>query len=257
MIAVDGIGFWAPGYADLSAYRAGEADDTLIMPKCEVVSARAKRGTSRIGRMLAEVVTQAAADASVALETVPTVYASAWGEIDIMVNLLGQIADGDVGLSPLRFKHSVHNSASGMVSIGAGNRNFSTALAAGRRTFEQGMLEALTYLATTEAEHIILAVAEDRLPAPLDRFGEYEALAVAFCFGKELTEGAHGAVSFPARAAEPARPTLPEAYAENPTAFALPVLDALTKPEGATSLALSAAERPFVVDIQATTRMGS
>lgn len=249
MIAVNGIGFWAPGFAGLGAFRAGEADRDLTMPKCEVVTARARRGTSRIGRMLAEVTTQAAADASVDLGAVPTVYASAWGEIDIMINLLGQIADGDVGLSPLRFKHSVHNSASGMVSIAAGNRTFSTALAAGRKTFEQGVLEALTYLTTTDADHVILAVAEDRLPAPLDRFGEYEALAVAFCFGTDAREGAHGTLSFPKRTGEPLRPDLPELYAENPTAFALPVLDALANPEGAEGLALSAAPRPFAIDV--------
>ncbi|MBW2462221.1 MAG: beta-ketoacyl synthase chain length factor [Deltaproteobacteria bacterium] len=249
MIAINGIGFWAPGFADLGAFREGRIDADLTMPKCELVTGRAKRGTSRIGRMLAEVTSQAAADAAVDLGTVPTVYASAWGEIDIMVNLLGQIADGDVGLSPLRFKHSVHNSASGMVSIAAGNRTFSTALAAGRRTFEQGVLEALTYLTTTDADHVILAVAEDRLPAPLDRFGEYEALAVAVCFGKEPREGAHGALSFPRRADEARLPTLPPVYAENPTAFALPLLDALVKPGGADGLALSAARRPFAVDV--------
>jgi len=250
MIAVNGIGLWSPGFADLASFRAGEPDESVSMPKCALAAARAKRGTSRIARMLGEVFQQAGEDAGVDLSQVPTVYASAWGEIDIMIKLLDQIAEGDAGLSPIRFKHSVHNSASGMVSIATENRGFSTALAAGRRTFEQGVLEALTLLRTTNSESVILAVAEDQLPMPLDRYGKYEALAVGLCFGKVARDGAHGSVTFPARADEPTRAALPEAYAANPTAHALPLLDAL-RSGGVTKLALSAADRPYTVDVSA------
>ena len=111
------------------------------------------------------------------------------------------------------------------------------------------MLEALTLLTTTDAEHVILAIGEDQLPTPLDRYGHYEALAVALCFGKKVLPGSHGTLSFPRREDEPLRPSLPAAFAENPTAFALPLLDALSAGEGATRLALSAADRPFVVDV--------
>jgi hypothetical protein len=249
VIAVNGIGLWAPGFANLEAFRAGEADEAVTMPKCAIANARAKRGVSRIARMLAEVTQQAAEDAGVDLSQVPTVYASAWGEIDIMIKLLDQIADGEVGLSPLRFKHSVHNSASGLVSIATENRGFSTAIAAGRRTFEQGVLEALTLLRTTENDSVILAVAEDELPKPLDRYGRYEALAVGLCFGKTPGDGAHGNLGFPRRASEVVHPRLPEAYAENPTAHALPLLDALASGEPVKGLALSAADRPFAVDV--------
>ncbi len=249
MIGVDGIGLWAPGFASLEAFRAGEADESVTMPRCAVANARAKRGVSRIARMLGEVVQQAAEDAGADLSEVPTVYASAWGEIDIMIKLLDQIADGEVGLSPLRFKHSVHNSASGLVSIAAENRGFSTAIAAGRRTFEQGVLEALSLLRSSDGERVILAVAEDELPTPLDRFGRYAPLAIGLCFAKTPREGAHGTISFPKRASEVLRPTLPDAYAANPTAHALPLLDALASGEPVKALALSAADRPFAIDV--------
>jgi hypothetical protein len=249
VIAVNGIGLWAPGFANLEAFRGGEADEAVTMPKCAIANARAKRGVSRIARMLGEVAQQAAEDANVDLGAVPTVYASAWGEIDIMIKLLDQIADGEVGLSPLRFKHSVHNSASGLVSIATENRGFSTAIAAGRRTFEQGVLEALALLATTESESVLLAVAEDELPKPLDRYGRYEALAIGLCFGKTPREGAHGSLTFPKRASEVVRPTLAETYAENPTAYALPLLEALASGDSVKGLALSGADRPFAVDV--------
>jgi hypothetical protein len=251
MIAVNGIGLWAPGFGSLDAFRAGEADESATMPKCDIADARAKRGTSRIARMLGEVVQQAGTDAGVDLGSVPTVFASAWGEIDIMIKLLDQIADGDVGLSPIRFKHSVHNAASGLVSIATENRGFSTALAAGRRTFELGVLEALTFLMTSDAQSVILAIGEDQLPTPLDRYGRYEALAVGLCFGKTAREGAYGTISFPKRADAPRRPTLPDAYAFNPTAWALPLLDALVSGEAVESLALSAADRPFATTLTA------
>jgi hypothetical protein len=249
MIAVNGLGLWAPGFASLDAFRAGAVDASVTMPKCEVADARAKRGTSRLARMLGEVVQQAGADAGAELGAVPMIYASAWGEIDVMINLLDQIASGEVGLSPIRFKHSVHNAASGLVSIATDNRSFSTALAAGRRTFELGVLEALTFLMTSDADSVILAVGEDRLPTPLDRYARYEPLAVGLCFGKTAREGAHGTLSFPKRADAPRRPALLDAYAENPAAWALPLLDALVSGESVEALALSAADRAFATNV--------
>lgn len=234
-VAVTGVARWSAG--------AGPSE-----PACAIADARAKRGTSRITRMLGEVVEIAAREGGADLSTAATVYASAWGEIDIMIGLLAQIADGDVGLSPLRFKHSVHNAASGLVSIAAGNRGFSTAIAAGDRTVEQGLVEAWGLLATGTAE-VLLAVGDDRLPEPLDRFGAYEGLAAALCLVRDpgmrpvlawLEAPRLGAV-------ERAEVELPEPFAQNPCAWILPILDAVAS--GAAREVPLTAERPLVVPV--------
>jgi len=248
VIAVTGTALWAPGYPTLEAWRSGEADPEATEPACAMVTPRAKRGTSRVMRMLGEVVEHVAADARIDLSQVPTIYASAWGEIDTMVKLLEQIFDQDPALSPLRFKHSVHNAASGMVSIACDNRGFSTAIAAGRRTFEMGVLEAVGVL-EGGADEVVLAVSDDALPPPLDRYGSYEGLAVALVLARDAASDRARALLSPPRVAKvQAPPELPAAYAENPAAWALPLLDALQAGK-ATTVPLSGAERPFVVDV--------
>ena len=243
MARVAGMALWAPGYEDLAAYLADTHDPAHDMPACAIADSRAKRGTSRFARMLGEVATRACAEAGGDLSRVATVYSSAWGEIDIMVALLAQIAEGEQGLSPLRFKHSVHNAASGLVSIASGNRGFSTAMAAGRRSFEMGLLEAYGLLAADEPE-VLFCVADDRLPEPLNRFAGHEGLAVGFYLVRESEE---------ARARYPRAPLLsaprpsragdervepPALFAQNPAAEALALVRAVAAKRAA-SLRLS------------------
>ena len=250
VIQVTGLGFWAPGVPDLRSYRAGALDPHLVEPPCQMPTSRAKRGTSRLARMLAEVFEQAVTDAETDPAQVGTVIASAWGEIDIMVNLLGQIYDEEPSLSPMRFKHSVHNAAGGLVSIAAQNRRFSTALAAGHRSVEAAFLEADTLLRTGECNEVVVALGEDRLPTPLDRFSGHDGLAVAFCL-RAVEDGEKGAtvLSHPARytPVPPASPPTEPRYATNPIAWALPLLSAIEHGRG--RVCLSGSPRPWTVEV--------
>ncbi|NOY92090.1 MAG: beta-ketoacyl-ACP synthase [Deltaproteobacteria bacterium] len=240
---VAGVALWAPGYANLHAYLTGAHDPSVDMPACSVASSRIKRGTSRFARMLGEVAERACSAAGGDLSRVASVYSSAWGEIDIMVTLLEQIAEGERGLSPLRFKHSVHNAASGLVSIAKGNRGFSTAMAAGRRSFEMGLLEAFGLLAADERE-VLLCVADDRLPEPLGRFAAHQGLAVGFYLVRESPEAcAHYPEAPLLSAPRPwvdtdQRAAPPKVFADNPAAEALPLLRAVAEAR-AVSLRLS------------------
>lgn len=250
MMWVSGLGLWAPGLAGLVAYRDGVRDDEVQMPACAIATARSKRGTSRVARMLSEVAHQAIVDAGQDASSVATVFASAWGEIDIMITLLGQIDDGDVGLSPLRFKHSVHNTASGLLSIATENRQFSTAIAGGARTFEVGLLEAAALLATGTSA-VCLVVGEDRLPEPLDRFAQHEGLALGMLLTRERPESSPRApmhLSLPKRDATVAVAVAPAPWKQNPTAAGLELFDhALHGREG--RVAISTEAPPMVVDV--------
>ncbi len=176
-IYVTGLGLWTPGFRDLAAWRDGEADPAVEKPKCKLVDMRLKRGSSRFANMLGEVVEQAARAAELDVATIPTFYGSSLGEIETMVTLLRMLYEEEGKLSPNRFKNSVHNAASGLVSIATVNTAFSTAIAGGDRSFETTLLEAWAWL-EEEGGVAVVAVADDRAPEPLDAVDDHEALAV-------------------------------------------------------------------------------
>lgn len=242
---VTGLGLWAPGIPSVADWRAraGAADigDDAAddMPSADVASSRSKRGTSRICRMLVEVVTQAARAADAPLADAAVVLASAWGEIDVMVALLGQIADQEPSLSPMRFKHSVHNAAGGLLSIATDNQGLSTSLAGGDRTFELGLVEAAGLLASGGASRVLLGVGEDRLPPPLDGASGHGALALGLCLEAEVDPDRRGrrlgALRWaPGDASPPVRPeAVPDRWLGNPTSWGLPLVDALARGQAA------------------------
>lgn len=132
----------------------------------------ARRRASALTRAMADAYSQAVQASGCDPTRVATVFASAWGETAILMELLEQVAAGEAELSPIRFAGSVHNAASGQVSIAAGNRSFTTSLAAGDDTVAMALQEAIGLLATGWAEVVVvfgdldppteLAAAEER-----------------------------------------------------------------------------------------------
>ena len=183
-VVVTGLSLWTPGFASIGAWARGEADPSITDCACEWVPPRLLRGASRFTRMLGEAADQATRDAGADPKTIATVYGSDYGEIETMVVLLDTIFRGDGQLSPMRFKNSVHNAASGLSSIGQGNQSFSTALAAGTRTFEASMLEAMALL-EERGGSVVVSVADDVLPEPLLALEGWEALAVGIVLQRE------------------------------------------------------------------------
>lgn len=183
-VVVTGLSLWTPGYGSLGAWVRGEEDASVVDCTCAWVPPRLLRGASRFTRMLGEAAEQATRDAGADPKTIATVYGSDYGEIETMVVLLETIFRGDGQLSPMRFKNSVHNAASGLSSIGQGNQSFSTALAAGKRTFEASMLEAMALL-HERGGAVVVSVADDVLPEPLVRLEGWEALAIGIVLERE------------------------------------------------------------------------
>jgi hypothetical protein len=257
---VTGLALWSPGYRDLASFVAGARDEGVVDCGSPWVPSRLLRGASRLTRMLGEVAAAACAEGGADPKTVSTIYTSSYGEIETMVILLDAIFAGDGQLSPMRFKNSVHNSASGLGSIGTGNQGFSTALAAGDRSFEAAMIEALVLLGERGGDAVI-SVADDRLPEPLRRQCAREGLAVGLCLRGEVGEGERVLAVIDelrqddAEVAPPARfagRALPEALAINPAAAALPLLEAVRAGEAEARVPLAfGAARPFSVRVRA------
>lgn len=183
-VHVTGLALWSPGFASLGAWARGEADPSVDDCTCAWVPQRLLRGASRFTRLFGEVADQAVRHAGSDPKTIATVYGSDYGEIETMLVLLDTIFRGDGQLSPMRFKNSVHNAASGLCSIGQGNQSFSTALAAGRRTFEASMLEAAALL-EERGGAVVVSIADDVLPEPLVQLEGWEALGVGVVLESE------------------------------------------------------------------------
>ena len=97
-------------------------------------------------------------------DSVPVVFASRWGEIGTTLKLMRQMhSDGE--MSPAAFSASVHNAAPGAWSLFTGNRSPYTAIAARERTFEMGLLEAESQLASGCCDAVLYVYAEESTPA--------------------------------------------------------------------------------------------
>ena len=258
---VTGLSLWAPGWASLDAFVSGTHDASLEDAPCTWVPSRLLRGSSRLTRMFGEAAAQAVSAAGRDPKTVATIYTSSYGEIETMVLLLDVIFRGDGQLSPMRFKNSVHNAGSGLGSIGQGNTSFSTALAAGARSFEAGMLEAIA-LVNERGGDAVVSCADDVIPAPLShvenggRLERRDGLSVGLVISADpgstpLTRIAkvtqlEQAMPLPERAFDR---RLSPGHHLNPAAHALPLFEAIRSGrEGTVALAFDATA-PYALEL--------
>lgn len=254
-VSITGLALWAPGTPSLAAYLDGSHDPSVTEPPCAWVPPRLLRGSSRLTRMFGEAAAQATSDAGHDPKTIATVYTSSYGEIETMIQLLDVIFRGDGQLSPIRFKNSVHNAASGLGSIGQSNTGFTTALAAGPRSFEAGMIEAIALAAHTPCD-VVVSAADDTIPAPLGALDARRGLAIGVALSSrddaralatvEALEALDEAVPLPTHAL--GRP-IDEGHRLNPAAAGLALLDAVrSHRSGRVPLAFDVAV-PFAVTL--------
>jgi hypothetical protein len=174
--AVLGVGLWMPGFPTLGDWRAGRRVAGAEAPPSRQTGRLRRRQSLLIG-MVAEVAAQASAEAGVSLAQVPIVVGSAFGELGTTMEMLNEL-EADGLPSPLRFQHSVHNSAVGTLSIAQHNAAPSTSLAAGNDTVAMVLLEAMTQLATAGGA-VLAIVADEPLPEALVPHQQAAALAAA------------------------------------------------------------------------------
>lgn len=178
-LLLKGLGMWTPGLASAGAFLCGEVPDPgVTAPPARCLPPTLRRRASLLTRAGIEAMSEAAAVGGADLAVIPTIWASAYGEIDNTVALLDMMR-GDGMPSPTRFHNSVHNTASGTASIALGNRSFSTALAAGVETASMGFIEASAWLATRGGE-ILLVCLDEPPPPPFTPPRPWPLLAVAF-----------------------------------------------------------------------------
>ena len=145
-----------------------------------------RRGLSDVTRLFMHAAGMALADAALQASDVQVIFASAFGEIAAAEALLAEAHDADAS-SPARFRHSVHNTATGLLSISARSRVPCTALAAGWDTVAMALLEASAVLETSAADdppRVLVVFSEERVPHALAREHDHPALAAAFVLAR-------------------------------------------------------------------------
>lgn len=248
-----GLGLWTPCYDSPSRWGRSEAHPAVLKPVCEILPQVLRRATSLTTLMGAEVIGQALARLDLDRSSIRFVFGSAYGEIQIAIAQMEMMESADGRLSPSCFKHSVHNTTVGLVSIALQNRMSSTALAAGPDTFGMGLLEALAGL-DSEGGIAVVSVADEAPGPPFDTFADFAPLGLGLCLASEPLGGTSSArLSWVGRAAcgepEVASP-LSEELARNPVAAGLPLFSTLLAPPRNRRVPLAlAVANPFCVEV--------
>jgi len=138
---------------DCSAWSCWEASDAAPKPDVSFVPPLMRRRLTMLERAALAVAWPVRSE-----QEIPVVFASRWGEIGVTLDLMRQFhAEGE--MSPAGFSASVHNAAPGVFSLLTKNHAPYTAIAAGARSLESGILEALAL-----QREVLFVYAEEATP---------------------------------------------------------------------------------------------
>jgi hypothetical protein len=245
-LEVLGVGVWTPLYPSLQAFLSGRAESSASRPDTQLLNARMRGRASLLTLMFANVVEQASAAAGLARSELPTIFASAYGEMGTTLSLLDMLNAEDGRLSPAKFQASVHNTAAGQISIADRNRSFSTSLAAGHDTVAMALIEAWAWLAHSPGR-VIVACADEAAPRVLAGDRAFAPLAAAWVLSN--VSNLQAGVARVGRPVATRRVPEPGAAAENPCAAALPLVRSLFASVGSTIPLNHAATHTWQLDV--------
>lgn len=237
---IDGIAWWSPALPDWPRARAAlraevpdrdSAQTPRARPAPALLAANERRRAPDSVLMALEVASRAAADSGQELATLPSVFASAHGDLPITDALCRTLAADPLLLSPTRFHHSVHNAASGYWAIGSASPAASTALSALEHTFAAGLLVAASQC-HADAQPVMLVAYDTEAVGALASVNHSQGLlAVALVLSPEAGPRSSWALDWDLLGAAVALP-LPrsaaaKSLAANASAAALPLMEAL------------------------------
>lgn len=165
-VAVLGCGAFVPGFDGLKGWAEALPSPEHDAPKAELVPKRQRRRASPLSKALADAFSDALEATSLDPSQVASVFGSAIGEASTMVGLLDQMWSETAMLSPMRFATSVHNAASGVISIATENRGITTAIGADYDTPAMALMEGLG-LVLARGESVIVCCGDESPPADL------------------------------------------------------------------------------------------
>lgn len=254
-IWVRGVGVWTPESPTLGQFLAGERMETPARPASRLLPARMRGRASLLTAMLADVVEQATRSAGVDPSGLPSVFGSAYGEMQTTLRLLQQLWAADGALSPAKFQASVHNTAAAQLSIALGNASFSSSLAAGHDTLAMALLEAGAFLERHPGQ-MLVACGDEGACQALQPGLAYAPLAAAFVLDNlDAQSSARLARIRVVRASE--RGAIPERWRDNPVQPALALAAAVLSGERVSVPVNEGAALGFVVEVESMSSTSS
>ena len=161
---LEGIGVCAAGLADWITARAVLRGDIPFVasavprPSASALPATERRRANDTARWALDAAGQAVAglDADEVAQ-IPTVFASADGDGEVLAQMLRDLAAAQVALSPTTFHNSVFNAPAGYWSIAMRAPAASTTLCAAEASFAAGLLEAAAQTNATGGPVLLVA----------------------------------------------------------------------------------------------------
>ncbi len=166
-VYVEGIGLWSPrlpGWPLARRVLRGEAEPSpaVARPAPAILAPTERRRAPDSVAVALEVAAAACADAERDPRTLPSVFASTYGDLSVSHQMCETLAQSPELTSPTKFHNSVHNAAAGYWAIAAGCLEPYTALAAHECTFASGLLTAIAHAHAEDTP--VLYVAYDTEP---------------------------------------------------------------------------------------------
>lgn len=165
-LAVTAMGLYTPRFPTIEAWREGAESAEAVAPTGAALDRRNRRLASPLMRALADVYHEAADHGGVDITEAASVFASSLGEASTMIGLLDQMWAKEEAPSPMAFAASVHNAASGAVSISNKNHAFTTSIAADHDTVAMSLVEAFGIAKRTGGE-VLIACGDEAAPEKL------------------------------------------------------------------------------------------
>jgi hypothetical protein len=198
---------------------SGGADLTFL-------AARQRRGLSECARFMVTAATAALEDAHIADIDFPIVSGSSLGEIQTAAALCEARLRGDGRTSPARFRNSVHNTVTGLISIACGNHAACTAVAAGQATVAVTILEAQLQL-WQGASRVLVVVGDESVPQVFDSACAYPPVAGALLLAPAAGQSDRPMIDFIRPAESDVRSEAPSKM--NPSAPMIEVVNVLRR----------------------------
>jgi hypothetical protein len=238
VVSVGGIGVRGPGLDDwaeaaavlggVRAYRRREPAPAKGGP----LAASERRRATRLTREVAETARQAIAAAGVDAADLPTVFASASGDLPVIDRICRVLTEADRLVSPTDFHNSVHNAPAGYWAIATGGVQGSVSLSAYDDSFAAGLLEAATWVAVDGGD-VLLVAYDAPAPEPLDASRPIDAAFAVAMLLRPAGEPSLAAIELDlvvdARDSTLPDPELDALRRGNPAARCLPLLAAVAR----------------------------
>lgn len=156
-VAIAGYGLWLPDYPTAAAWAARTRTEGGCKPVGLAYDKINRRRASPFGRAIGDAAEEALLMAAADPATTAIVVGSSIGEAATMIGLLDTMWRTKEPMSPASFTVSVHNAASGILSISKKNTGYVTSLAADHDTPAAALLEGIGLVACGRRALVVCA----------------------------------------------------------------------------------------------------